>query len=134
MDGYKTCAIEGVTSDYEPDREGCINPAAGFACLDIAPSGSQAKARPRPACLPRGAENNPFHAYNDKNKNVAVKGDGPGKLPDHGVNRHVIRGSQYQETEVCDVRPTRRESYNKVAYSSVVGFRCAYDKDPAAAQ
>jgi len=128
MGEYATCAVEGVHNTYEDDRPGCYEDgqAVGFACLDTQPdAGATTKQfRLRPICTPRGTEGAP---YEDKGGKGAA-GPAQGVLD----ARHVIRGNHFQESEICNVRATRRDTWREVGYSGVVGFRCAYDSDPRA--
>ena len=131
MTAYIGCATTGLANGYEAVRGACVDPAAGFACLDTQPnaSASSKQFRMRPTCLPRGTEAAPFAGYEGQ-KNVPIDPSKNGALD----GRHVIRGANYQEDDACVLRATRRETWQDVGYSGVVGFRCAYDSDPAAAQ
>jgi formylglycine-generating enzyme required for sulfatase activity len=128
MADYGTCAVAGVQNAYEATRPGCYEngQAVGFACLDTQPDAEATtkQFRLRPVCTPRGVDGAP---YEDKGGEGAA-GPTQGLLDD----RHVIRGNHFQETEICNVRATRRDTWREVGYSGVVGFRCAYDSDPKA--
>ena len=128
MDAYVGCATVGLQQDYEPIRTACVDPAAGFACVDTQPNENEsAKNRMRPICLPRGTQAAPFKGY-EGSKNVPISGSEAGTLE----GRHTIRGANFSESEACVARVTRRETWQDVAYSGLVGFRCAYDSKPAA--
>lgn len=128
MAEYGTCAVAGVQNAYEATRPGCYadGQAVGFACLDTQPDAEATtkQFRLRPVCTPRGVVGAP---YEDKGGEGAA-GPTQGLLDD----RHVIRGNHFQETDICNVRATRRDTWREVGYSGVVGFRCAYDSDPKA--
>lgn len=130
LDRYEGCVTTGVSSGYEPARQACVDAAVtpAFVCLDTGDDPNATKARPRmrPACRPRGTSATPFAAFEGA-KNVKAEPSEKGRLAGKGV----VRGANYQEEEICYARPTRREAL-KQDYSGVVGFRCAYDRDPAA--
>ncbi len=132
MNDYTECATLGVDKPYEAHRDACVDESAAFACLDTqTQAGADPRLRVRPTCLPRGTEAAPIALF-EGGKNVAAKTHAKTTLKDNGAERHVFRGAQFQESDACVLRPTRRETYSKIAYSGTVGFRCAYDGDPAA--
>lgn len=130
MQGYVDCAVGGVTNGYETERKACLDASVGFACVDVQTTdGGSARNRMRPICLPRGTDAAPYKAY-EGSKNTPHEASEVGGVDGH----HVIRGAAFQDADACQARVTRRETWTDVAYSGTVGFRCAYDSDPAAAQ
>ncbi len=113
-----TACLNHCFDSYVSCAANCASPVENVrvACLSRSEQGGEAKSRPIPICEARGpGDYNP--AVPHTVPGAFVKGTGI-------ENAHVVRGADFQETEACVLRPSRRRL--QVTTSPKVGFRCAY--------